>query len=369
VPDWPFDNRGFWSEGIEAQFIFYNPNDLAKVATKNMAAYEPQPYAVMTLDSYLFDGSSIDFERGKKHLLGAMAFDRANGLIYVMERRADEEKSLVHVFKINPGQNLYFRDNDQDGYGDPGSPLEASSQPSGFVSDNTDCNDLDDDIHPGSTEIFNSMDDNCDGIIDNIVPDKVTLISASGTSDDIAQTFTWNEDPYSTWYKLFIWDSSEKTVHTHWYGAAKVCSEGICSVSLESALLVGEYEWFVKSWNDYGSIWTDGMAVTIQSNDTPPSKVIHTSPSYQTQNPTPSFTWQADPNSTWYRLWVGYPGDQKIFAQWYAAKDICSGDNCSVITGTELMDGEYEWYIKSWNEFGRVWSDGMSFTVFLSFLF
>ncbi len=30
---------------------------------------------------------------------------------------------------------------------------------------------------------------------------------------------------------------------------------------------------------------------------------------------------------------------------------------------TELMEGDYEWYIKSWNDYGKVWSDGMSFTV------
>jgi len=60
---------------------------------------------------------------------------------------------------------------------------------------------------------------------------------------------------------------------------------------------------------------------------------------------------------------VGYPGDQKIFAQWYEASDICFGGNCSVTTEIEFNVGEYEWYIKSWNEFGRVWSDGMSFTV------
>jgi len=102
VPDWPYDNRGFWSEDISAQLLFYNPDDLAKVAAGTLAAYEPQPYAVMTLDAYLFDGAAIDHERAKKHLLGAMAFDRANSLVYVMERRADEEKNIVHVFAIDP---------------------------------------------------------------------------------------------------------------------------------------------------------------------------------------------------------------------------------------------------------------------------
>ena len=38
-------------------------------------------------------------------------------------------------------------------------------------------------------------------------------------------------------------------------------------------------------------------------------------------------------------------------------------DNPVGIAETELLDGDYEWYIKSWNAFGKVWSDGMIFNV------
>ena len=65
-----------------------------------METWEPQPYAVMDLDQYLFD-PGYDYERGKSYLLGAAAFDRENGLLYIVERRADEdERSLIHVFRI-----------------------------------------------------------------------------------------------------------------------------------------------------------------------------------------------------------------------------------------------------------------------------
>jgi hypothetical protein len=33
-------------------------------------------------------------------LVGAAAFDRENGYLYIMERRADEERSIVHVFQV-----------------------------------------------------------------------------------------------------------------------------------------------------------------------------------------------------------------------------------------------------------------------------
>lgn len=60
--------------------------------------------------------------------------------------------------------NLYYLDFDNDGYGDPGSPYEAEFPPYGYVTDNTDCNDLDLDIHPGATEIRgDGIDQDCNG--------------------------------------------------------------------------------------------------------------------------------------------------------------------------------------------------------------
>jgi hypothetical protein len=99
VPPWPHDQRGWWSEGIQAQLLFYNPDDLASVARGTMKTWEPQPYASLVIDSYLFD-PGFNHERAKRYLLGAAAFDRARGLLYLFERRADGDKSIVHVFKV-----------------------------------------------------------------------------------------------------------------------------------------------------------------------------------------------------------------------------------------------------------------------------
>lgn len=63
----------------------------------------------------------------------------------------------------------YYKDNDQDGYGNPNITVEGCSPPPGYVADNTDCNDSNAAINPGATEVCNNIDDNCDGVIDNVM--------------------------------------------------------------------------------------------------------------------------------------------------------------------------------------------------------
>lgn len=100
VPAWPHDERGWWSEDISAQILFFDPAELGAVALGETESWEPQPYAIMTLDDFLFD-PGFDYERGKRYLLGAAAFDRQNGLLYIVERMADEnERSLIHAFLL-----------------------------------------------------------------------------------------------------------------------------------------------------------------------------------------------------------------------------------------------------------------------------
>ncbi len=63
----------------------------------------------------------------------------------------------------------YFHDYDDDGYGG-GAPNYDCVLRNGFVTDNTDCDDLNHNIHPGAQEQCDAIDDNCNGdIYDGLV--------------------------------------------------------------------------------------------------------------------------------------------------------------------------------------------------------
>ncbi len=91
--------RGWWSTGFVGQFIFYDPDDLAKVAAGTMESWEPQPYATLNVDQYLYH---IESSQQWYHL-GAACFDRTRGLFYVFEPYVDDDKPIVHVWKVKAG--------------------------------------------------------------------------------------------------------------------------------------------------------------------------------------------------------------------------------------------------------------------------
>jgi len=99
VPEWPYDARGYWAEDYQAQMLFFDPTELGMVALGELYSWEPQPYAVLELDDFLFE-PDINLETYKRDLLGAAAFDRQNGLLYLVERLADGDKSVIHVWQV-----------------------------------------------------------------------------------------------------------------------------------------------------------------------------------------------------------------------------------------------------------------------------
>ncbi|MCU0289637.1 MAG: Ig-like domain-containing protein, partial [Acidobacteria bacterium] len=102
IPPPPNDIRGWWSTSFKGQFIFYDTDDLASVASGAKEPWEPQPYAALDIDQTLFNITSTQ----QKNHLGAAAFDRTRGYLYVMEYRGDNDKCLAHVWKVKGAVTL-----------------------------------------------------------------------------------------------------------------------------------------------------------------------------------------------------------------------------------------------------------------------
>ena len=68
-----------------------------------------------------------------------------------------------------PGAQTWYKDEDGDQYGDPDKTKEACSKPSSkWVFRAKDCNDNCKDCHPGSPELCDNKDNNCNGKVDEL---------------------------------------------------------------------------------------------------------------------------------------------------------------------------------------------------------
>ena len=76
-----------------ATILFYYPDDLAQVASGAWETYDPQPYAVLDVESLMF---------GAGHALLGMAYDRQGHVVYIAEDYGDGSAPLIHAWNVVP---------------------------------------------------------------------------------------------------------------------------------------------------------------------------------------------------------------------------------------------------------------------------
>jgi hypothetical protein len=202
-------------------------------------------------------------------------------------------------------------------------------------------------------------------------PGKATLVSPNGNISTTSPTYTWNAISTASWYLLYVNDSKTQGKINQWYKAVDAgCSVGTgkCFVTPSTSLTSGSCQWWIQTYNDSGyGPWSDAMAFTAPSSDSPPGKATLVSPSGNIATATPTYKWNAVETAGGYILFVNDSKNQgKINQSLKAADAGCSSEagTCSYTPSTILAAGACQWWIQAYNDFGSgPWSDVMIFTV------
>lgn len=118
---------------------------------------------------------------------------------------------------------VYFRDADGDGYGTNLVTILACTTPAGYTSVTGDCDDNNLNTNPLATELCNSSDDNCDGIVDNVVTcPKPTGLNTSNITATTA-TISWTAIPCAVngyQYRLRTLEGGVYSAFSVWYSVS-----------------------------------------------------------------------------------------------------------------------------------------------------
>ncbi|MCP4920279.1 MAG: hypothetical protein GY913_25545 [Proteobacteria bacterium] len=138
----------------------------------------------------------------------------------------------------------YF-DDDRDGYGDPSVSLTDCTHPAGYVADNTDCDDTDQDVSPGATEYCNDIDDDCDSTIDEDDADDADTWYADDDADgygDSSDTYDACDQPSG-----YVADNTDcdDTIDTSNPGADEICEDSAdndCDGTTDECAISGDLD-------------------------------------------------------------------------------------------------------------------------------
>jgi hypothetical protein len=200
-------------------------------------------------------------------------------------------------------------------------------------------------------------------------PTVATLLSPSDGISDNTPSYMWNAVADSSWYYLWVNDSTGNKIKK-WYTAdAAGCGggSGTCSITPAISLANGTGVWWIQTWNTNGSgPWSTAKHFNLNGSGLPPSVATLVSPLGGISDNTPSYVWNAVADSSWYYLWVNDSTGNKI-KKWYTADAAGCGDGlgtCSVTATTALANGAAQWWVQTWNSHGYgSWSTATRFTV------
>ncbi|MCY7411061.1 MAG: hypothetical protein LH473_12380, partial [Chitinophagales bacterium] len=128
------------------------------------------------------------------------------------------------LFKLTLSVATYYQDNDDDGYGNPSVSIVAALQPIGYVLNANDCNDSNALINPGTNEVCNTVDDNCNGSIDEGLIQFTYYVDSDGDSyGNLSSSISTCSSNVPIGYALSSNDCNDENTAIH-PNATEVCN-------------------------------------------------------------------------------------------------------------------------------------------------
>ncbi|NTX10843.1 hypothetical protein HUA76_08610 [Myxococcus sp. CA056] len=154
----------------------------------------------------------------------------------------------------------WYRDADSDGYGAASISLQNCRQPSGYVSDATDCNDGNVGIRPNAAETCDSVDNNCNGSVDEGVTSTFYRDADGDTYGDAADATQACSQP--TGYSTRSGDCNDGSASIK-PGVSEACDsiDNNCNGSVDEGV---QTRWYRDADGDSFGYWTPSVMACAQ---------------------------------------------------------------------------------------------------------
>lgn len=201
-------------------------------------------------------------------------------------------------------------------------------------------------------------------IADPLAPVPAT-IGPTGTINNPNATYSWVRVAGAIGYRLSLNNNGGPAWYWWYTPAGAACdTDDECSVTPLAGLANGTANWQVQSWTDAGhSDWSPLISLTVDI--APPAAPVPTSPNGAAGSATPSFTWDASANATYYYVRIHDATGLRV-DRWLTPSQVgcLGGSACTFSPGVTLASGPGTWRVLAWNSGGySPWSASLAFDV------
>jgi hypothetical protein len=160
-------------------------------------------------------------------------------------------------------KTTFYKDVDEDGFGDPSQTTQACSNPSTgnttYVTNNQDCDDSEGLNFPGNTEVLDGKDNDCDDLVDEFVKTKQAVCAGGKPSNSEYNYGVTNGNFTQTWNGT-TWEPTSMNYHysSTAQECAWKCSSGYLYDSGTNTCAQDLHQATCSGTKPVNTIWNDG---------------------------------------------------------------------------------------------------------------